>query len=81
MKGMSMQNVVAGFHTTGVYPFNRSVVNPSKESNQVSLAEKTGLWFIPLYSLARKPDTQPTALMSFSPEEIARFRVSFEEGS
>ena len=80
MKGMSMQNVVAGFYTTGVYPFNRSALISSKESKQVSLAEKTGLQFIPLYSPARKPDKQPTAVVSFSPEEIGHFQVRFEEG-
>ena len=33
--------------------------------------------FIPL---ARKPGIPPTAVVSFSPEEIARFQVCFEEG-
>jgi len=33
MKGMTMQNIVARFHTMGVYPFNRSALSPSKSSN------------------------------------------------
>lgn len=57
MKGMTMQNIAVGFHTTGVYPFNRSALSPSKDSKEVTSAEKSGLRFIPLYSPARKPGT------------------------
>jgi len=41
MKAMTMQNIVGGFRTTGVYPFNRSVLIPVKESRRISLAERT----------------------------------------
>ena len=80
MMGMTMQNIVAGFHTTGVYPFNHSALSPSKDSKEVTFAEKSGSRFIPLYSPARKPGVPPTAVVSFSPEEITRFQVHFEEG-
>ena len=30
VKGMTMQNIVAGFHTTGVYPFNRSALSQKR---------------------------------------------------
>ena len=80
MKGMTMQNIIAGFRTTGVFPFDPSVIlAPKKPKRRPSLAERTGLQFIPLYSpSSRKLDT--TAVANFSPNEIARFQVRFEEG-
>ena len=79
MRGMSMQNIVGGFRTTGVYPFNRSALSLPKESKRVSLAERTGLQFIPLYSPARQKRAQ-VPVVSFSIEEMARFQRRFEEG-
>ena len=54
---MTMTNIVAGFRTTGVFPFNCSAIQTcSKEYRRESLAQKTGLQFIPLYSpLGQKP--------------------------
>lgn len=44
-----MSNIVAGFHSTGVYPYYRSVVpNMCVDDRRQSLAERTGLQFIPL---------------------------------
>ena len=74
VKGMSMQNIIAGFRITRVYHFDRSVLLP-KESKRVSLADKTGLKFIPLYSPAYRQPSQSSARVShFSPEEIADIR-------
>ena len=81
LKGMSLQNIVAGFHTTGVFPFNRSIVSPPKDSRHHldSLAKRTGLKFIPIYSPARhKPAKNP--VVYFSTEEMSRFQVRFKEG-
>ena len=48
-KGMSMSNVIAGFEITGVFPFNRYAFRaPDKSPKQKSLAERTGLKFIPM---------------------------------
>ena len=81
MKGMTMQNVVGAFRTTGVYPFDRSALSVNKEMKCRSLAERMGLQFIPLYSPARrKPDVQTTKVVRFSSDEIAKFQVRFEEG-
>ena len=80
VKGMSMQNIIAGFRITGVYPFDRYVLLP-RESKRVSLADRTGLKFIPLYSPARRQPSKSSARMSyFSPEDIARYQARFEEG-
>ena len=47
---MTIQNVIGGFRTTGVYPFDRSSLSLPEKSNRASLAERTGLGFVPLYS-------------------------------
>jgi len=52
----------------------------SKSFQEFKFAENSGLRFIPLYSPARKPGIPSTAVVSFSPEEITRFQVCFEEG-
>ena len=57
-QGMSMSSVIAGFRTTGVYPFNRHALQPATDTptsfNPASLCDRTGLKFIPLYSPARQ---------------------------
>ena len=74
-----MHNIIEGFRVNGVYPFDRHVVVPRKPT-QASLAERTGLKFIPLCSPSRKqPDNTSAMVPRFSPEEIARFQVRFEE--
>ena len=63
-----------------MYPFDRPVLLP-KESKRVSLADKTGLKFIPLYSPAcRQPSKSSAKVSHFSPEEIARYQACFKEG-
>ncbi len=62
-----------------MYPFKRSALSQTKESKCVSLAERTGLQFIPLYSTAHQKLTK-VSLVSFSTEQIARFEAMFEEG-
>ena len=74
-----MHNIIEGFRVNGVYPFDRHVVVPRKPK-RASLAERTGLKFIPLCSPSRKqPDNTSAMVPRFSPEEIARFQVRFEE--
>ena len=81
MKGITMQNITGGFHATGVYPFDRLAVSVSKDAERISLAERTGLQFIPLCSPAhRKPDKATGVVLHFSAEEIARFQVRWDEG-
>ena len=50
--GMTMTNVMAGFRTTGVRPFDRNAVK-SKTLNPFDpsmLPKETGIKFLPLYS-------------------------------
>ena len=50
--GMTMKNVVGGFKTTGVYPFNPDELIPSPHSSPPSLCKRTGLKYIPFCSPA-----------------------------
>ena len=51
-----MRNIIARFHTTDVYPFNRDAIqavdSAPHTSAFASLPEATGLAFISLYSAA-----------------------------
>ena len=58
MHGMSMQNIISAFKTTGVYPFSRKVIQKVASTKFLSfepksLPSKSGLTYIPLYSPAR----------------------------
>ena len=56
LRGMTMTNVIAGFRTTGVYPFNRNIVkskaalNPAEIFDPSVIPKETGIKFLPLYS-------------------------------
>ena len=54
VRSMTMRNIMAGFKVTGVYPFDRGQIllfpGIYHESPPVSLPEKTGLSYIPMYS-------------------------------
>ena len=83
-KGMTMQNIISGFRTTGIYPLDRSALLPANEfrDKRESLAQQKGLNFIPLYSPRSRPyhsDVVNPAVL-FTPEEIARFEHRYEEG-
>jgi hypothetical protein len=85
-KAMSITNILSAFRTTGVHPFNRNsirVVDNTPDSH--SLAERTGLAFIPLYSPAARPKQSLTGHsvhkpISFSNDEVVRFTRRYEEG-
>ena len=49
-KSMTMPNIVASFKVTGICPFNRNIMPPEEEVNVESLAERTGLAYVPLFS-------------------------------
>ncbi len=51
IKCMTMQNVLAGFKVTGIYPLNKYIVKLPKQSME-NLPVESGLAFIPLYSHA-----------------------------
>jgi len=77
-----MQNIVAGFRTTGVYPCDRTVLRQVKPPSfdPAKLGEKMGLKFIPLYSPFHPPRQQTHRSPRFTDEEMVRFQQRFEEG-
>ena len=52
-RAMTLSNVQAGFRCTGIYPLDRNVVVPKSKEVPTSLAQRTGIKFIPLYSPVR----------------------------
>ena len=86
-RSMNMTNVIAGFRTTGIFPFNRNALSvsgsetPSK-FNPKSLCEGTKLKFIPVYSPAQSKSMPPSSslLYDFTEEEVALFTKRYEEG-
>ena len=79
-----MENLVSGFRFCGVYPFNRDAQrpkSPSENFNPSSLAKRTGLKYIPLYSPARpRPSLESPFTPKFSVGEVLKYQRSFEEG-
>ena len=51
-KSMTMANIIAGFRVTGIFPFQRMSLEPPSTSGP-TLAERTGLAYIPLFTPAR----------------------------
>ena len=76
---MTMRNIQAGFRCTGIYPFDRNVLCPIPKPKGVSLADRTGIKFIPLSPANRRKATSCTE-DSFSENEHVRFTKRFEEG-
>ena len=91
-RAMTIPNLISAFRTTGVYPLNRHAVKVTDTAKSTfdgrSLAEATGLAFIPLYSPAHRsrPRLSPAhtpeepTQAAFTEEEHARFTQRFEEG-
>ena len=78
-------NTCCAFRTTGIYLFDRNAIevidSTSHINNPISLTERTGLAFIPLYSPACKSSTTITKPpVTFTCEEIARFIRRYEKG-
>ena len=51
---MTPKNILSGFRVTGIYPFNQERVKAEVPQTKPTLAERTGLAYIPLYSPVRK---------------------------
>ena len=51
-KSMTMANIIAGFRVTGIFPFQRMSLEPPAMSCP-TLAERTGLAYIPLFTPSR----------------------------
>ncbi len=54
-KSMSMENIISSFRATGIYPLDRSKVLEKPCIQKASLAEESGIAFLPLFS-ARSSD-------------------------
>ena len=71
---------MSGFGVSGIYPFNRNAVRPLETpSPKPSLAQKTGLKFIPLFSASRHESLAATP--HFTESEHSLFQTRFEEGN
>ena len=51
---MTPRNIISGFRTTGVFPMNRQAIVLPQEAQKVSLSERTGLSYIPLYTPVKR---------------------------
>ncbi len=77
-------SVIAGFRTTGVYPFDQHALQPAGSTptrfNPAFLSERTGLNFIiPLYSPARQHSvTSSPSVATFTKDEMVRFQRRVE---
>lgn len=90
-KGLTPENIISGFRVTGVYPFDRSVINAAvgkkteacSSFEPASLAERTGLHYIPLYSPARQPNTTlaKTSDLSLAHQSLLNFSTTSLEDS
>ena len=85
-QAMTVSNIVASFRTTGICPFNRSITVPGdcKEFASFkpeSLAEKSGLAYIPLYSPARSSlkNLSPSGSYHSSPLLTGRLSRSYSD--
>ena len=66
---MTMTNITAGFRVTGIYPLDRTAIPIlAKECRRESLAQKTGLQFIPLYSPLGQKSKERSQVYSFNVE-------------
>ena len=85
---MTMTNVISGFRSTGVYPLNCHAMTPAsskpQDFNPISLSEKTGLKYIPLYSPARQVHLDKSMVskqkLDFSEDDFIEFQRMYEKG-
>ena len=67
-KSMTAQNIMAGFRSTGIYPFNRHAIVLTGENNlkkfgtpTAVLAKKKGIAYMPFFSPAHVHDNSQHA--------------------
>lgn len=82
-RGMTLTNVITGFRVTGVFPFDQYALwpqDPAEVKQKESLAERTGLKFIPLFTPKPNKCQCHPRTPTFSEDELACFQKCFEEG-
>ena len=73
-EAMTPKNIISGFRTTGIFPIDRDALTLPGEKRR-SLAERTGLSYIPLLTPSKK-----ARQLYFSQEEVERYNFHFENG-
>lgn len=91
-RGMTPENVTAGFRATGVFPLNHNAIHiPGQESEcDTPIQAGKSITYLPLYSPAPPPkysslaslstDAEEDSSETFSPGELKKFKRRFEEG-
>ena len=81
VQALTPKNILSGFHTTGVYPPDRSAIKLPGEKT-LDLAQKTGIAYIPLYTPAKRriSDLTSVASSAISEDELEDFQSFYEEG-
>lgn len=75
---MSMNNIIAGFRVTGVYPLDRSKLKPSTSMAADSIQSETNLPYIPLLSPAPRRHTIAPITPSFTEKEMSSFHGRYQ---
>lgn len=83
MDGFNDNDITSGFRVTGIYPVNRNALVQKENHIDSSLAELSGLNYIPLYSPAPQrvhSRNSATSTPHFTAEEHAKFEKQYENG-
>ncbi len=75
-KAMTMRNVMAGFKTTGIYPFNRNAIKlPASEEYKLfrrqEVPNENGIAYLPLYSPVGRLKIRASTTCSVTSEDSA----------
>ena len=76
---MTMPNIIAGFRATGLYPLDRSRLKEPTSISIHSLAEESGLAYIPLLSSAPERKQKLPVTPSFTEEEMDYFYNHYQK--
>ena len=86
-RSMTAQNIMAGFRSTGIYPFNRhAIVLPGENrlkkfgTPTAVLAKKKGIAYMPFFFPAHIHDNSQHDSEVFTSDELQHFEHRFEEG-
>ena len=80
MQSMTIKNIMAGFHTTGIYPLDRSKVISALEESVITPPHKTSsLTYLPLLTPLPSPRKCKVATV-FSNAEIKLYLERYERG-
>lgn len=78
---MTMQNIIAGFRVTGIFPLDRTKLKelPSSATSAESSSASSGLSYIPLLSPAPSRKRNLSSLPVFSEEEMFHFHDRYRK--